>query len=116
MYECILCVCLAPAEAKGRHHIPWRWSYRWLWVTIWALRTHPRSSLRDARIPNYEVLSQAPQPAIEFQLEFWWKVYWHLSKHGNLPLSIGGTDHLSHIWRISRVVFFSTTGVYVLNI
>ena len=36
------------AEASGGQKMPWKWSYNWLWVPTWVLRTEPRSSARAA--------------------------------------------------------------------
>ena len=43
-------VCLCTKYVPGthtvlkRHQIPWNWTYRWLWASMWGLGTKPRSS------------------------------------------------------------------------
>lgn len=54
MYVNVLLACLYAhhvyvwwlGEAKGRHWIPWTWSYRWLGAVKWLLGKESRSFSR----------------------------------------------------------------------
>lgn len=41
---CVVCVCMLSVKVRSGHWIPWTWSYKWLWATIWVLGTEPSSS------------------------------------------------------------------------
>lgn len=40
--------CLVPTEARRGHWLPWNWSYRLLWISLWVSGTEPRSSPKAA--------------------------------------------------------------------
>ena len=46
IYGCAPHVWLVPKEAGKGHWIPWYCSYRWLWATMWVLRTELSSSAK----------------------------------------------------------------------
>jgi hypothetical protein len=47
MYVCgPECICV-PHVSRGPQ-IPWNWSYRWLWATMWVLGIEPGSYWREA--------------------------------------------------------------------
>ena len=48
-----MCVCPVPMRFRTRHLIPWNWSYRQLWATMWMLETEPGSSQRAATACNW---------------------------------------------------------------
>lgn len=48
MHVCASCTYFVPAEVRRRHWIPWTWSYRCLWTTMWVLRPEPRFSSKTA--------------------------------------------------------------------
>jgi hypothetical protein len=54
------CACLGPTEARGRYWIPWNWSYRWSWASIWVLGTKSGSSGRAAIAPRHRAVFQHP--------------------------------------------------------
>lgn len=58
MYICASLACLVPEEG----HIIWSWSYKRLWVTIWALGIEPRSSRKAASALHRLAISPAPSP------------------------------------------------------
>lgn len=46
LYQCFVCMyvhvphtCLVLTQVRRRHWLPWNWSNRWLWTTMWALET-----------------------------------------------------------------------------
>lgn len=41
-----LCTSCMPADHGTRYQVPWHWSYRWPWATIWVLVKKPRSPAR----------------------------------------------------------------------
>lgn len=51
MYRWVMCACMPSMKVRGGHCIPWTWSYRWPWVTMWVLGTEPRSSAGEASAP-----------------------------------------------------------------
>jgi hypothetical protein len=40
------CVCIA--HRARRHQVPWNWTYRWLWTSMWVLGSEPPSSAKAA--------------------------------------------------------------------
>lgn len=51
MYKCFVCMyiyapsmCVVHKEARRGHGIPWDWSCRCLWATLWILGIKPRCS------------------------------------------------------------------------
>lgn len=60
MYACALCTRLVPTDARRRCRIPWNWSCKSLWTTMWLLRIEPESSERTASAFNYQRISPAP--------------------------------------------------------
>lgn len=57
VYNCFACVhvcvphgCLVLMESRRGHPIPWHWSYRQIWATMWILGLKPGSSRRAASI------------------------------------------------------------------
>jgi hypothetical protein len=63
---CVLHVYPVPAEGRGRHQLPWSWSYRWLWGVLWVLRIELRSS-GILSAPNCWAVS----PVLPFCFSFW---------------------------------------------
>lgn len=59
LYLCTLCVSVSE-EASIGCGMPWNESYRWLWETMWALRTQPEFSARAARSLNCWDIFPAP--------------------------------------------------------
>lgn len=43
MFISVLSIFLVLAEVIKEWSVPWNWSYRCLWITIWLLRIEPRS-------------------------------------------------------------------------
>ena len=72
---CMLCACLVPTEARRGHRLPWNWSYRWLWATVWVLRIEPISG-RVASVLNCWAISPVPYPQT---LLYMFQVYNRLS-------------------------------------
>jgi hypothetical protein len=48
MYVCASLLCIMPAKVTRRHQVPWKLSYKWLWVIIWALGIKPGSPVLGA--------------------------------------------------------------------
>lgn len=59
MYVCVSCAYLVPMKVRQRHQIPWVWSYRWLWTTIWAQKIESRFFVRTNAL-NCWVIFSAP--------------------------------------------------------
>jgi hypothetical protein len=59
MNACTLCAYLGPMEARRGHQMPWNWSYKWLWASMWVMQTKPGSSPRVASELNWAI-SPAP--------------------------------------------------------
>jgi hypothetical protein len=53
-YVCAPCVSLVPREARREHWIPWNWSYRQLWATMWVLGVEPGSFGRATPEPTFQ--------------------------------------------------------------
>lgn len=51
-------VLLVSLEARRVCWIPWAWSYRWLWVTVWVPGIEPASSARVVRSKDRPSLSE----------------------------------------------------------
>lgn len=69
LYACVYVhgvhVCLVPEEVRRRYGIPWGWSYRWLWPSMWVLRTKPEPSAALIARPSLRPLSHcAPFPSL----------------------------------------------------
>ena len=52
--------CLVPMEARWGCQVPWKWSYRWLWTSLWVLVNTLRSSGRVARPLNCCTMAPVP--------------------------------------------------------
>lgn len=50
-----------PWEHQNRGHIPWNWSYGWLWVTMWLLWTNLDLLWESQVLLIYKPLFQFPQ-------------------------------------------------------
>lgn len=67
-------VCVCPSYMSGacrvqtRCWIPWDWSYRRLWDTMWELEIKPWSSKRAASTSNLWALSPDPEETLEFHV------------------------------------------------
>lgn len=66
IHEC-LSVCVSvyhiqtvAEEVRRRHQIPWAWSYKWLWATMWVLGTEPESFTRETSALSSWARSLAP--------------------------------------------------------
>lgn len=49
-----------PWKPEKEYHIPWYWSYRWMWVTMWVLGIEPKPSGRQPVLINLWTLFPAP--------------------------------------------------------
>jgi hypothetical protein len=52
MYMTMYHMCAVPVEARRGHPIPWKWSSKHLWATMWVLGTEPQSSAKAACVPS----------------------------------------------------------------
>lgn len=59
MYRWVMYACMLSMKVRGGHCIPWTWSYRWPWVTMWMLGTEPRSSAGETSAPVCWAISPA---------------------------------------------------------
>lgn len=60
MYVCVPLVCLVPVEVRRGHQTFWNWSYRQLWVAMFALGTKLGFSVRAASAFNCWAISPTP--------------------------------------------------------
>lgn len=51
---CALCECLEPAEARRGCWMPWNWTCRLLWATMWLLGSEPQTSARTSVLNHTE--------------------------------------------------------------
>lgn len=52
-------ICLVPVKVRAGCQIPWNWSDRWLWATMWVLGIEPGSSTRKPSAFNLWAISLA---------------------------------------------------------
>lgn len=43
-----------------KYHIPWNWSYRWMWITMWVLGIELKPSGRQPVLTNLWAIFPAP--------------------------------------------------------
>lgn len=48
-------------EVRRQHWVPWKWSYRQVWVAMWVLRAKPRFSLRKTSALAHWTISLTPK-------------------------------------------------------
>lgn len=70
-----MCMCLGPAEVRRGHSVPWNWSFRWLWVTMWVIKPKSESSTRGVSALNSWVIFPVPTPDQVTQKTDWVQPY-----------------------------------------
>lgn len=86
IYVCDSCTCLVPAEAWEGHQIPWDWSDRQFWATLWVLGSKLRSSARTA--PAFYCWATASVWRFSIFKNWlkrsawpeWWVKYWNVTE------------------------------------
>lgn len=60
MYIWAPCACLVPMNDSRWNQIFWKWSYTWLWATVWVLRIKPGSAVRTESTLKFWTTSPVP--------------------------------------------------------
>lgn len=114
LHYCLCCsylMCSVPVEARKGYQIPWDWSDRWLWATLWVLgmalncwAEYPALGLKSWILHLYPYIfapSNAPHSLLDTHVCLWYHVL-PLKDLGIFYSEGSGSDH-SHCYLSDNV-------------